>query len=76
MGMAENSKSVVDRKENKQRYFAESETKHLVGSHNEKPENAIFRTRDEDTSILGKRYNASNNFRSMEEREAPYAVDR
>jgi hypothetical protein len=34
MGMAENSKSVVDRKENKQRNFAESETKHFVTSHN------------------------------------------
>ena len=30
MGMAENSKSVVDRKENKQMHFAENETKHLV----------------------------------------------
>ena len=34
--MVENSKSVVDRKENKQRNFVESETKHLVRSHNKK----------------------------------------
>ena len=38
-------------------------------------ENAIFRTRDEGTSILGERYNAGNNFRSKEKREAPYAVN-
>ena len=61
MGMAEISKSFVDRKENKQRHFAESETKHFVRSHNINAENAIFRTRDEDTSILGERYNAGNN---------------
>ena len=73
--MAVNSKSVVDRKENKQRKFAESETKHLVRSHNKNAENAIFWTRDEGTSILGERYNAANNSRSKEEREAPYAVD-
>ena len=70
--MAENSKSVVDRKENK-RNFAESETKHLVRSHNKNAENTIFWTRDEGTSILGERYNAGNNCRSKEEREAPYA---
>ena len=44
MGMAENSKSLVDRKENKVRNFAKSETKHLVRSHNKNAENAIFRT--------------------------------
>ena len=55
--MAENSKYVVDRKENKQRNFAESETKHLVRSHKKNDENAIFRTRGESTSILGERYN-------------------
>ena len=55
MGMAENSKSVVYRKENKQRNFAESKTKHLVRSHNKNAENAIFRTREVSTSILGER---------------------
>ena len=76
MGMAENSKRVVDRKENKQRNIAESGTKHLLRSHNKNDENAIFRTRDEGTSILGEiPYNAGNNWRSKEEREAPYAVD-
>ena len=45
--MAENSKSVVDRKENKQINFAESESKHLVRIHNKNAENAIFRTREE-----------------------------
>ena len=52
MGMVENSKSVMDRKENKQRNFAESETKHLIRSHNKNAENAIFWTRDESKSIL------------------------
>ena len=66
---------VVDRKKNKQRNFAESETKHLVRSHNKNSENVVFRTRDESTSILGEGYNAGNNWRSKEEREAPYAVD-
>ena len=33
MGMAENSKCVVDRKENKEN-FAESETKHIIKYHN------------------------------------------
>ena len=74
MDVAESSKSVVDRKENKQRNFAESETKHIVRSHNKNAENAIFRTRDEGTSILEEIYNAGNNWRSKEENEAPYAV--
>ena len=73
--MAENSKSLLDRKENKQRSFAESETKHLVRSHNKNAENTTFRTRDENTSILGERYNAENNWRSNDEREAPYAMN-
>jgi hypothetical protein len=74
MGMAENSKSVVGRKENKDilqvvkpNISLEAITKNA--------ENAIFRTRDEGTSILGERYNAGNNCRRKEEREAPYAVD-
>ena len=54
MGIAGNSTSVVDRKENKQRNLAESETKHPVRSHNKNAENAIFRTRDEGTSFLEK----------------------
>ena len=70
MGMAENSKNVVDRKKNKQRNFAESETKHFVRIHDKNAENAIFRTGDEGTSILGERCNAVNNRRSQEEREA------
>ena len=53
--MAEISKCVVDKKENKQSNFAESETKHPVSSLNKNAENAIFRTRDEGTSILGER---------------------
>ena len=65
----------VDRKKNKQRNFTESETKHLVRSHNKNAVNAIFRTLDAGTSILGERYNAGSNNRSKEEREAPYAVD-
>ena len=73
--MYTNSKSAVDRKENKQRNFAESETRHLNKSHNKNAENAIFRTRDGGTSILGEMYNAGNNWKSKEEREAPYAVD-
>ena len=64
--MVENSKSVVERKENKQRNFAQSETKHLVRSHNKNSKHPIFRTRDENTSILGERYNAGNNWRSKE----------
>jgi hypothetical protein len=40
MGMAENNKGVVDRKENKQRNFAQSETKNLVRSHNKNADNA------------------------------------
>ena len=46
MGMAENSKTVVDRKENKQRNFAESETKHLVRSHNKNAENVMMRAHE------------------------------
>ena len=69
MGMAENSKCVVNKKENKQN-FAEIETKLFVRSHNKNVENAIFRTRDKNTSLLGERYNAGNNCRSKEEREA------
>ena len=64
----------MDRKENKQRNFAESETKQLVRSHNKNAENVIFRTRDEGTSILGEIYNAGNNCSSKEERAAPYEV--
>ena len=54
MGLAENSKSVLERKENKEINIAESEIKHFV-------RNAIFRTRDESVSILGKIFNAGNN---------------
>ena len=60
MGMAENWKSVVDRKEIKQRHFAESETKYYVRSPDKNYENAIFRTYDEDASIPGEIYNAGN----------------
>ena len=42
----------------KQRHFAESETKHLVRSHNKNAENAIFPIRDEGTSILGEIHTA------------------
>ena len=38
---------MVDRKENKQRNFAESDTKNSVTSQDKNAENAIFRTRDE-----------------------------
>ena len=48
----------IQRKEIKQRNLAKSETKHFVRSHEKKAENAIFWTRDEETSILGDRYNA------------------
>ena len=73
--MAENYEYVVDRKENKQRDFAESETKHFVRSH-DIAENAIFWTRDEGSPILGKiYYNAGNNCRSKEKREVLYAAD-
>ena len=34
----------VDRKENKERNFAQSETKHVVRIHEKNAENAIFRT--------------------------------
>ena len=65
----------MDRKEIKQRNFAESETKQFVGSHDKNAENAIFRTRGEGTSILGERYNAGNNCRGKGTREAPNAMD-
>ena len=39
-------------------------------SHDKNTKNAIFRTRDEGTSILGERYNAGDNCRSKEYREA------
>ena len=55
--------------------WRESETKHFVRSLDKYAENAIFRTREEGKSILGERYNARNNWRSKEEREAPCAVD-
>ena len=44
---------VVDRKENKQGKFAESEIKHFVRGHKKNDENAMFRTNDEGTLILG-----------------------
>ena len=72
MGMVDNSMSVVDRKENTQRDFAKSETKHLVRSHNKNAENAMFRTRDAGTSILGERYNAGNNCRSKKIKGSPF----
>ena len=46
----------MDKKENKQSNFAESETKHFVRSHDKNVENVIFWMRDEGTSILGHRY--------------------
>ena len=46
----------MDRNENKERNSAESETRHFVRSHNKYAENAIFRKRDENTSILGERH--------------------
>ena len=66
--MAENSKNVVDRKENDQRNFEESETK--LRSDDKNAVNAIFRTPHEGTSILGERYNAGNHCRSKEKRKA------
>ena len=72
MDMAENSKSVVDKQENKQRNFAESGTVHFISRIDKNAENAIFGTRDENISIIGERYNAGNNCWSKEEREAPY----
>ena len=63
--------SVVDRRENKQRNFAESETRHFVRSHDKNAENVIFRICDEGISILGERYNAGNNYRSKEKKGRP-----
>ena len=40
----------------KPRNFAESETKPFVRIPDKNAENAMFRTHDEDTSILGERY--------------------
>ena len=57
-----------------QRNFAESEIKHFIRSHDKNAENAIFRTRDEGTSILGEIYNAGNNCRSKEKGKT-YALD-
>ena len=71
--MAENSKSVVDRKQNKE--ILQKVRPSISLEAITKAENAIFRTRDESTSIFGERYNAGNNWRSKEQREAPYAVD-
>ena len=45
-----------------------AENKHLTGSHDKNAENAIFRTCDEDTSILGEKYNAGNRCRNKEKR--------
>ena len=56
MGMAENSKSVVNRKENKERNFAENKTENFVKNHDKNAENVVFRTRDEGKSILGESY--------------------
>ena len=65
--------SVVVRKENKE--ILQKVRTNILLEANKNAENAIFRTRDEGTSILGERYNAGNNCRNKEEREAPYAVD-
>ena len=48
------SKSVVDRKVNKQTKFTESETKKFVRSHDINAKNSIFWTLDEITPILEK----------------------
>ena len=58
----------------KQRNFAEMETKHYIRSYDKNAENGIFRTRDEDTSILGERYSAGNNCRSREKRGKNFAL--
>ena len=76
MGMVENSKSVLDRKENKQRNFVKSETKHLFRSHNKNAENAIFRTRDETHQSLENDVMLGiTGGGRKKEREAPCAVD-
>ena len=59
--MAENFKSVVDRNVIRQINVAETGIKHFLRSHDKNAENAIFRTIDESTSILGEIYNAVNN---------------
>ena len=50
-------------------------TKHFVRSRDKNAVNAIFRTRDANRPILGGIYNAGNDCRSKEKREASYAVD-
>ena len=42
MGMVENFKCVMDRKENKQRNYSKSENKYFVSCHDRNSENAIF----------------------------------
>ena len=51
-----------------------SESKHFVRSHDKNVENAIFRTRDEGTSILGGRYNAGNSLTAGARKEGSFYV--
>ena len=67
--MAKYSKCVVDRKEIKQRNFAESDTKHFVRSLDKNAENSIFGTHYEKDIMLGIAAGA------RKKREVPYAVD-
>ena len=53
MGMAENSESLVDRKETNQINSAESETKYFVRCPDKNIENTLFSSRHENTSIFG-----------------------
>ena len=58
MGLAENSKTC--RQKINQRNSAENDIKYFVRSSDKNAKNVVFRTRDEDTSILGERCNADN----------------
>jgi hypothetical protein len=64
-------KSVVDKIENKQIHFTESEAKDFVRRYDKNGENAIFRTLDDGTSILGEIYDPGNNCRNKGKNGSP-----
>ena len=75
MSIAENSKSIMGKQENKD-ILQKVRPENFVRSHDQNAEYVIFRTHYAGTSFLGERYNAGNNYRSKKIRETPYLVDR
>ena len=75
MSVTEYSKSVIDRKEIKQRHFCKTLNHNFIRTPDKNAKIAICRTCDEDTSIHRERNNVVNPLRRKEKGEIPYEVD-